>query len=222
MKIRSLNELSEFLDTEFAWRRRELTALSSDIRAADAARRAFRLRAGVALLYAHWEGFVKQAAEAYLSYVAVQRLRLDELSPSFLGLALRRRLHELAESNEAACHTAFAQLILRGLGQNASIPVEGVADTGANLNSARLKRIVLTLGLDYSGYELKEHLIDNKLLNWRNGVAHGREIYPDESEFNEVYLEITGLIRQFKDQVENAAVLRSFRAVPRTPALPVN
>jgi hypothetical protein len=105
---------------------------------------------------------------------------------------------------------AFARLILSGLTGHARIPIEGVADTGANLNSTRLKRIVLTLGLDYSAYELKEHLIDEKLLNWRNKVAHGKGLYPDEGEFSDLYQEITGLIRHFKDQVQNAAMLRSF------------
>ena len=88
--------------------------------------------------------------------------------------------------------------------------------TGANLNSVRLKRIVLTLGLDYAPFELKANLIDAQLLNWRNKIAHGKFIVPDSAEFETLYSEMSTMMRNFKDQLSNAVALRSY--LKRSPA----
>ena len=45
-------------------------------------------RLAVCLIYAHWEGFVKIAAQAYLDYVHRQGLDHQDLADSILALAL--------------------------------------------------------------------------------------------------------------------------------------
>jgi hypothetical protein len=70
---------------------------------------------------------------------------------------------------------------------------------------------VICLGLDYSIYELKEQLIDAQLLAWRNSIAHGQELYPKEADFDILFREVLNIIRNFKDQVSNAAALKLYR-----------
>ena len=41
-------------------------------------------RAGVALLYAHWEGFTKEACQAYLEFVVKRKLKYGEMSDAFI------------------------------------------------------------------------------------------------------------------------------------------
>lgn len=211
MKIRSLDELSEFLDGEYAWRRKELTSINSDVKAAHGDSRDPRIRGAIALLYAHWEGFVKNASHAYLTYVSSQRLHYCQLSTSFLALSLRKQLQEFSDTNDPVVHNSFVELMTTGLSSEARVPRTGAIDTKSNLNSKRMKRIVLTLGLDYSPYELKENLIDEQLLNWRNNIAHGKGNCPNESDFELLYVEVGNMLRAFKDQVSNAASQSGFR-----------
>ena len=211
MKLRTLDAFGQHLDDEFAWRRKELSAIWADVKSAKQHTKEMRLRSGVALLYAHWEGFVKQAAEAFLSYVNLKRLRRDELSLPFLALSLWEEAKDHKNLDEATRYLCIARFFVSELNEKAKLPVEGVAKTGSNLNSVRLKAIVLSMGLDYSPYELKENLLDSELLRWRNSIAHGKALCPAERDFDLLYAEVTDLMRVLKDQLQNAAALQSFR-----------
>jgi len=210
MKTRTEDEVLLLLDDEFAWRRKELTGLWADITSAASNAQAARIRAGTALLYAHWEGFVKVAADAYVSYVARRRLQYRNLGPGFLALALRTRLREFSDTDDPSSHIAFIRFMVDGLETRAQLPKLGIIKTGANLNSQRLRAIILTLGLDYAPFELKENLIDNKLLHLRNNIAHGRSTVPTQGDYELLYTEISSLLRNFKDQIANAVTLKSY------------
>ena len=62
MAVRTINELQDALDSTLSWRRVELSALKGMIEQHESrsqslpAGRSLR-RAGIAMLYAHWEGF---------------------------------------------------------------------------------------------------------------------------------------------------------------------
>src|ERR1700754_930096 len=79
--MRTLEDLQDALDHELAWRRVEIQAVRSVGRRLQAVAQDAVCRAGVAMLYAHWEGYVRAALAAYLSYVARRRLKYRELSP---------------------------------------------------------------------------------------------------------------------------------------------
>ncbi|MBD2666493.1 MAE_28990/MAE_18760 family HEPN-like nuclease [Richelia sinica] len=65
MKIRTVEQLSDILARELAWRKVELSALKSliDSKSFASGKRKALLRSGITILYAHWEGFVKVAAK---------------------------------------------------------------------------------------------------------------------------------------------------------------
>ena len=79
MSIRTLEQLYDKLSDELTWRKKELTSLKllSESSGIATDRQIALLRALVALLYAHWEGFIKNASSAYIEYVSFQRLRYD-------------------------------------------------------------------------------------------------------------------------------------------------
>jgi len=210
MKARTEAEVLELLDAEFAWRRKELSEVAADINSAAGKSRPARIRGGTALLYAHWEGFVKAASEAYVEFVARRRLQYQELCAGFLSLALRTRLGTFERSDDVSAHVAFAEFILGDLESHAQLPKLGVVKTGANLNSQRFKAIVITLGLDYSPFELKGNLIDSQLLDWRNRIAHGRAMCPTVPEFELLYQETSEILRNFKDQISNAVLQKTY------------
>ncbi len=83
-KIRTLTQLRNFLDREFLWRLKEIADLKSSVRSSSSLRCKTLTRAGVPLLYAHWEGFVKNSSLGYVNFVSSQRLRYEELASCFI------------------------------------------------------------------------------------------------------------------------------------------
>lgn len=170
------------------------------------------MRSGITLLYAHWEGFCKAAASAYLEFVAMQRMEYAELSVNFIALGLQRMLRDAANTNQARPHNDLATMLTKGLDQKSRIPYKNVIDTQANLSSAVLRNIIETLGLSYESFETKEKIIDEKLLKSRNSIAHGVYLSIDEDEFFDLFDQILGLMNEIRNQIDNAATLGSYKA----------
>jgi hypothetical protein len=99
-EIRTLSDLSDYIFAEKSWRFKELSQIKLDIDNHSGKANDVYLRCGIAILYAHWEGFVKNASLAYLEYISYQRHRYDELAPNIVSLALKKELDAGRESNK--------------------------------------------------------------------------------------------------------------------------
>jgi hypothetical protein len=106
MKIRTTEQLIDAVAAEISWRRKELTDLREVVQSSTVSRtrREAMTRAAVALLYAHWEGFIKAISEDYLEFVAMQRCKHSELSGNMLAIVLRSRLNAAAASKKIEAH----------------------------------------------------------------------------------------------------------------------
>jgi hypothetical protein len=214
MSIRTPDEVNRALADELIWRKKELTALKFLVETpSDSAdRRAALLRGGIALLYAHWEGFIKAAGRIYLEFVRFQRLPYENLSPNFLALAARSKMQAASQSTRIRLHIELARFFRSDLGQRSNIAsTDGIATRG-NLSSRVLRDIVDTLGLDYGPYATKEHLIDESLVAARNTIAHGQYLSPDRTDFFELYAEVLALLETFRTQVDNAVSSGAYRS----------
>ena len=215
MPVRTLEQLNELLDEELKWRKRELTFLKSQL---DRARRDHEkriiLRAAVCLLYAHWEGFVRKAATAYISYVATRGQRLRDLTPNFVALGLRGQIRDAGASSSPILHTELVTKLISGLGDNADLQWRSAVNTASNLNSEVLEQIICLIGLDASEYLSNSLLIDGSLRNNRNRVAHGERELIQPEDYTLLHERITHLIDRFRTDVENAAVRSSYLAEP--------
>ncbi|MGE0587169.1 MAG: MAE_28990/MAE_18760 family HEPN-like nuclease [Cyclobacteriaceae bacterium] len=211
MKIRSAEELQTKLDDDFAWRRKELTAIFTNVQSSKPLQLNTNIRIGVVMLYAHWEGFIKNAAELYLVYVACKKLNYDELSNNFIAVSLKSKLKQFEETNKNTIHTQLIDFLLGDLNSRATIPTEDIIKTQSNLNSGILREILSTIGVNYIQYELKEKFIDSQLLRIRNSVAHGQSPDISENEFYELYSEITVLMSSIKTDISNNATLSNYR-----------
>ena len=105
MGIRTLDELADRLDEGMAWRRIELQSLKTAISEAEGRSPRSPLtralaRSGVALLYAHWEGYVKDSCVAYVEYIARRRLRCDELNDGLLITVLESLGKRMSSGDE--------------------------------------------------------------------------------------------------------------------------
>ena len=213
MKVRSLIELTQLLDDELAWRKRELTTLKVWLgKPRRQHETAIFLRAAICLLYAHWEGFVKAAAAGYISYVATRGLKYQDLAPNFVALGLWSDISEAGLSKSPTLRIALTTKLITGLAERANVNWDPMIYIGSNLNFKTLNGILCAMGVDNKEYLLKKPIIDQRLLANRNAIAHGDrrpEIEPDDyAGLND---DIVQLVERFRTDIENAAAMKSFR-----------
>ncbi|HUI28870.1 MAG TPA: MAE_28990/MAE_18760 family HEPN-like nuclease [Candidatus Acidoferrales bacterium] len=212
-KNRTLNELNDNLQEEYAWRIKELHDFKSVVDASrnDNTRNAL-IRSGVALLYAHWEGFVKNAAQNYYTFVSFKRLKHNELKENFIAVCLRKSIHELLETNKVVMQTKSVKFILNELGNQAHFPSR-IPIESFNLTYEVLCEYCTLLGLETENYELKKYFIDKKLVENRHKIAHGKYFNVDYSTFNDIYETTIELLDAVKIDIVNAAALEKYRKV---------
>lgn len=210
--MRTKDELLQKIDDDLIWRRRELTdfriAIQDSVQ--NPGRRSALLRAGVALLYAHWEGFVKRCGTYYLEFVANQRKKASELRINFIAIKLKSHLVEVSKSRKTSASAELIDFFCNKLGDRLRIPHKGMIDTESNLSSSVFREIVWTLGLDMTPYETKCHFIDSSLVGRRNHIAHGDLLDIDIEEYFALHDEVMALIDTFRNQLQNAAVTNGF------------
>lgn len=215
MKIRTIDELENSISSELAWRKRELTAIKANINQSRKFAKDTALRSGVALLYAHWEGAIKNIATYYLTYVAFLGLPYSSLKNNFMAISVKEKLRQFEETNKTTLQTAIVNEIFNSKNKKSQIPYIDVIKTNSNLKSEIFIEIMATLGLACDFYESYYKLIDEVLLNMRNKIAHGEKIESlslDEERYNEIHEKILVLIEAFSVQVLNAAVRKEYLA----------
>lgn len=210
MKIRSESELNDFLSEESSWRKRELSTILLLTSSRRAHEQQAMLRSSVCILYAHWEGYIKKTATCYLNYVALKGLKYRDLAPNLVALSMRPQLQAAEKSNRMMVHIRVTELLLSDLRQNASLPWSDAVSTNNNLNSDVLREILCLLNIDYTPYETKKVIIDEKLLGHRNKIAHGERVHLDIADYEEIHTEIVALMDTFRNDVENAAITKAF------------
>jgi len=221
-KIRTISHLNDKLSEEIVWRKKELIYFKTLIE-----KNKYKivqstlLRSGTAILYAHWEGFMKTAATSYVEFVARQNLKYSELAPNFLALAVKKQLNDIQETSKAVLFTKVVNLLVTELESKCSIQWEDAIKTQSNLNSDVLKDIICILGLDYSFYETKEKIIDETLLRSRNEIAHGQYLLIEFEQYIELHRKIISLMDLFKTQIENAAISKAYRLAEQSTPFPV-
>lgn len=210
-KIRGLSELQEALDGALSWRIKEIAYILANVKKASSSAQLTYLRAGVPLLYAHWEGFIKRASEAYLEYVANQNLTFDQLANCFVVFGVKRHLNNLVESRKSAA-TIEAVKFLRSSGATvANISLSNAVNTDSNLTSTTFANIATSLGVDIEKYAAYSNLIDESLVNRRNKIAHGEYLDIDIKAFEGLVEEVLMLLNTYKNDVENLASTAAYR-----------
>jgi len=216
MAAATIEELGDDLDASLQWRRMELHAIRTDIESLTPQNEGLPrgraiLRGGVALLYAHWEGFTKEACQSYLDFVARRRLKVGELSDAFVMLALRRIANRMA-TGDVGGTAAMVDAARRGSDFRPQVPRQDVVATQGNLRFRTLSDILLSLGMPVDAFETKAQLIDRTLCDGRNDIAHGRAAFPRRDEFLPLHIEVLGMMEQVRDVILQHAGQGLYRA----------
>jgi hypothetical protein len=211
MKIKDIEQLRKKLDEELGWRKIELSALKAmiDLKSLESGRRKVLLRSGVTMLYAHWEGFVKVSGNNYIEFVAMQRLPYNQLANNFIALAMKDQLDEAEDTKKATIYNKVAEFFMTRLTERSVIKYEFRIAT-SNLSASVFKEIICMIGLDYSFYESKEVLMNEKLLQKRNSIAHGNYLEIDQKDYDELHTIVIGMMDTLRNQIDNAASIKQY------------
>lgn len=148
---RTIEELQDALDASLSWRRVELSSLPNEVersarRGAHSPMARALSRSGVALLYAHWEGFAKDAFGAYVDFLSRRRLKVSQLNDGLLRTVFAG-LQRRAARGDAAAASAMLEAIRRPDSVSAPMPRSGVVNTKSNLRHDVLVELLDAVGL---------------------------------------------------------------------------
>lgn len=216
MAPRTISELEDLVDDALAWRKVELQALKTEIDRAERRSPGAPLaralaRSGVAMLYAHWEGFVKESCQAYVDYVAKRRLLYKELNDGLLESTLMA-LHRKVSTGSDVARAAMIEMIRSPDSARARVPKATIVDTKSNLRTDVLCEILGGVGFSSDDFRTKGNLIDLSLCDARNSIAHGRNMYPSEGTFGDLYAEILGMMNDIRALIVSGARDRSYKS----------
>lgn len=211
MKLHTQSQLQDLLDTELGWRIKEIADMKSAVKQSAFISERTVVRAAVALLYAHWEGFVKKATTGYINYVNCQGLTYSELQSCFVVFGLKKVLNDLTESKKSTSNIVAIDFVMDQLGNRAQLRLDSAINTESNLSSAVFRNILVSVGIDPSPYETRYHLIDESLLKRRNNIAHGEYLDVNREDWTVLADEVLLMLRHLKTDIENATAVASFR-----------
>lgn len=214
MNPRTEGALYQHLDHEMSWRIKEIHTLRRSVLVADGRAADVHVRAGVALLYAHWEGFVKSAANAYVTYLAYRGDMSKDMKSCFVALAMRVKLGEAIQSPKASLSIAAVDFFAAEIDKPISLPKKDAVSAQDNLNWDVLRNICMWIGVESTKYESRSNLIDERLLKSRNGIAHGDRLLVDVKGYLELVDKVLEMMRWFKTDIENAVCNKDFLKKP--------
>ena len=207
---RTASLLYEALDTEYAWRIKELSNFKNLIPKKESDIQKTLLRAGITILYAHWEGFVREIANKYYKFVSFQTHKIEEFNSVFISILLRKKANDFLEDKRISKQKILFDSIKKDLSNQANFASDDNIIKTSNLNFEVFEDICVLLSIDIELFRDKKPIIDEQLLTRRNKIAHGRYLTIDIESFNETYKNVINIMRIFKDQASNSAVEKKY------------
>jgi hypothetical protein len=211
MKIRTTERLNELILDDLAWRKQEIAAFDGQVARSKGIARTALLRASAALLYAHWEGFVKHSSYLYANYLATLRLPQNGVRNEIVAFGLRSHFKRMESAKRITDFVTFVEEFraaelsrLRIMGDKEAI------DTQSNLSSRVLEDLLNTFGISYAPYVPDADLIDLNLLVLRNAIAHGELVELAEPEWSDLRRGVVSLLDRVAGDVLDHAVQRRY------------
>jgi len=211
-KINTQSILFDIIEEEWAWRFHELTHFKKTIPDKENDKQTVLIRAGIALLYAHWEGFIKAITEYYYEFVKNQNLNINELNLSFKGILFRKEINEFVDTKRVSSHNKILNSIFSQVNEKANFPSNPPIQT-SNLNFNVLEDVCAVIGINISNFELKKNFINKILIERRNIIAHGKKLPYDMklSDYNEMFENVITMLEQIKTEIQNSAVQKKYK-----------
>lgn len=212
IKIKTVEKLEELLMSDLAWRKKEMISLKILVEN-DEVNEPILLRAGIALLCAHFEGFIKRASNCYIGYVSEQRKPYSELKENFITLKMEKEFKSCAKSDKHSVHKKLLikhnELTTKQFREKYDEENPFIS-THSNPSSTELKEILETIGIESDLFETKATYIDSSLLEKRHNVVHGERSDLDKTDFLTTFDIILKLIEDYKELIIVAAEKKQY------------
>ena len=148
-----VDEFQDFLYTDLAWRKKEISQLFMVLQTTDT--KEVVGKSMILLLYAHWEGFIKKSSKCYLKFVSDKNIKVKELTHNFEALMLKKFARECIEKDSKNLVKEFALMDKQRKAEsrpfNIKIDIDDefdaeFIDTQYNLSSKVLANIIQIIG----------------------------------------------------------------------------
>lgn len=220
----------ERISDDWLWREK-------DLREMDALLINFKMeisvKSAILILYSHWEGHFKYCALQLLDFIE-EGIKRKAFLWTEVHSSIRQRMlfcgyrkSSLADQNQET-FISYLNALQEGRYANLLAAKDEIVMVDDNLNTSRAEAICRNLGVDYSWFVMKKIIIDERLLAYRNSIAHGDKklrsgdgLDLKSDEIASTLTEVRSLIRETKNRFENALIQRSFLASFQTVNIPV-
>lgn len=169
------------------------------------------VKMAIPLLYANWEGYVREVCQLYLEFIEASGIRIRELMPGLLGYLWTSALKPLTGGLNFERKKVVAELALNSMENPVRFAdSERIINTKSNLNFDILMDIATHLCLDNNAFMPRKHHL-NALVHLRNNIAHGS--IPNGLNYNifEKYASsLIDLMEEFEKIIVNALDKRNF------------
>lgn len=172
------------------------------------------IRMAIPMLYANWEGFVREVCQLYLEYIENSGLCLRELRADLLGYLWTPLFKPLTGGLNFEKKKAIAELALNCMEDPVRFAnSERTINTKSNLNFDVLMDISNHLCLDSTPLvSWKHHL--NALVHLRNNIAHGSiPNLLDYNVFEEHAASLINLMEAFEGILNRALKRQRYRSI---------
>ncbi len=209
-----LNDISDEIDRELSWRKKELNSLKEELDNFSKNREeeefSFFKRGSIALTYAHLEGGAKNLFIVYLKFLnrlfdneilSIKRKNIDEI---IIDLIFYKKV-KIFNQNSREKRIKGLKSCQEFFDGSSRIKIEtDIINTKSNLNFKVLKEIYELLGIDMNqDIELNSKFI-NQLVKRRNGIAHGENISDNKKIVVESIEKALFIIDLIRNDVEKA------------------
>ena len=216
MRIRSALECIDYINSDIAWRKKEITSLIFLIEKARKHEKTILMKSALVLFYSHWEGHIKNCSIAYINFLNHQGIQHSLLKENFHHLSLGENFRNGFSISKVQHQIKLYEYLSIIPNEKFKVKEGNVIDTNSNLKYDILDTILLQLGLNSTLFIQKEHFINEILLSNRNAIAHGelRDNKSIEDAYNEVKEHLLPLIEEFNTLVSNAVASSSYLIKP--------
>lgn len=218
----------ERISDDWMWREKDLRAMDSLLLRSP---HDVSLKSAILIVYSHWEGHFKFCASQLLEYIA-EGVRRKIFRWTDISAHVRQRMLFCGYRKSSLSGQAQETFIsyLNALHDDRYAKVLGAKEeivmVDDNLNTSRAEAICRNLGVDYSWFIMKKIIIDERLLEYRNTIAHGANRLRSGDDLNLTDDDLVGslnevraLIRETKNRFANAISEQSFLGNPPAKAM---
>ncbi|WP_214691513.1 MULTISPECIES: MAE_28990/MAE_18760 family HEPN-like nuclease [unclassified Exiguobacterium] len=216
-------QLQKVLDRNASHRKKEISNLSIQIQSSEGDIQNALLRAAIVILYAHFEGFSKEAIKSFIKYLNSKKVPVNLMKQHLKTLYYTKRIIDIQNANRKKVFNSLIKDVLLNDSEIFQVneDAKNIVVTEGNLKFEVLEDLLFLLGLeaeefyfisdeDQNGIHTKREFIDREVLGLRNAIAHGENRKVTIREFEEIKQFVVEFIDSLKEHILTASYRENY------------